>query len=134
MHGCVSGFFKVCPKTRTHISGGSGFRLTKTPAALISIFTQFCSSPLKNPSIFKPFKQSYVHRRPKKWISIGDRITGLFPYMYHGPYVHTFCKTLASCKRNNISWVKSSFVVFLFLPKKVLEEEITKNSTKAQLN
>ena len=58
-------------------SGWGGGGAKRRRRNFVGVFTQFCQSP---PQFFSVFTQ-FCLLPPKNWISVGDRITKIFPCM-----------------------------------------------------
>ena len=80
---------------KAHVAAGVvHFVVSVTAPKFLGVFTQFCPSP---PQFFLAFLHSFARRRLKNWISVGDRITGLFPCMKLTPvFVNPTEKNLIS--------------------------------------
>ena len=62
---------------KAHVAAGGSFCGVCGRPKFLGVFTQFCPSQLQFLGIFTQFCPSPL----KNWISVGDRITGLFPWM-----------------------------------------------------
>ena len=72
---------------KAYVTAGGPFCGVRRRPKFLGRFTQFC--PLR-PN-FWVFLRSFAHRRLKNWISVGDRITRLFPFMLPGMLDYYHC-------------------------------------------